>query len=90
MKSWDSGAYSGKTGQEEKEMRHNRGSLRRRAKSFTHSLVPAFVPQTSWVLGVKQGSRIIMRETDTVSTVSEMGLPYPRRRKKPGEAARRG
>lgn len=61
--------------QEEKEMRHNRGSLRRRAKSFTHSLVPAFVPQTSWVLGVKQGSRIIMRETDTVSTVSEMGLP---------------
>ena len=54
--------------QEEKEMTDNRGSLKRRAKAFIHSLVPAFVPRISWVPGVKQGSGIIMHET--VSTVS--------------------
>lgn len=59
--------------QEEKEMRGNSGSPRRRAKAFIHSLVPAFEPQISWVPGVKQGSGIIMHETDIVSTVSEMG-----------------
>ena len=60
--------------QEEKEMTDNRESLKRRAKAFIHSLVPALVPQISWVPGVKQGPGIIMHETDimhkTVSTVS--------------------